>query len=259
VTVPRQSPTEFEPEQFALCYPPGIENHYWTAARNQIVEHQLKAAGLEQPRILEIGCGKGVVIAFFRKKGYPCWGVELAKVAPIESVKDFVFAGISATDLPSAQRESFNTLFLLDVIEHLPDPVGFLSGLKAAFPNVSRMIVTVPARAELWSNYDTFYGHFRRYDLDSLRAVVEGIGGTVLSLRYFFRILYLPARLTLALLHRRSVRINAPGNGMKVVHYLISRICFADFFLLRPRIRGTSIICTVQLRANSPCVAVWSN
>ena len=249
VAIIQQLCTEFEPEQFALCYPPGIENHYWTAARNRIVEHELQAAGLEQPCILEIGCGKGVVVAFFRKKGYPCWGVDLAKVTPIESVKDFVHTGVSATELPSAQRESFKILFLLDVIEHLPDPGAFLSTLKAAFPNVSRLIITVPARTELWSNYDTFYGHYRRYDLDSLRAVVNGIGGTVLSLRYFFRILYLPARLTLALFHRRSVRINAPRNGMKLVHYLISRICFADLFLLPPGVRGTSIICTVQLRS----------
>ena len=250
MTVPRQSHTGFEPEQFALCYPPGIENHYWTAARNRIVEHQLKAAGLERPCILEIGCGKGVVVAFFRKKGYPCWGVELAKVAPIESVKDFVFTGISATELPAANRESFNILFLLDVIEHLPDPAAFLSGLKTAFPNVRRMIITVPARTELWSNYDSFYGHYRRYDLDSLRAVVQGIGGTAQSLRYFFRLLYLPARLTLALLHRRSVRINAPRNGMKAIHYLVSRICLADFFLVPAQIRGTSIICTAHWRAN---------
>jgi hypothetical protein len=139
-------------------------------------------------------------------------------------------------------------LFLLDVIEHLPDPVAFLSALKSAFPKVSRMIITVPARSELWSNYDTFYGHYRRYDLDSLRAVVDGMGGTELRLRYFFRILYLPARLTLALFHRRSVRIDAPSNGTKVVHYLISKICYADFFLLPPGVRGTSIICTVQWR-----------
>jgi len=252
VTLPSQSNTEFEPEQFALCYPPGIENHYWTAARNLIVEHELKAAGLEQPRILEIGCGKAVVVAYFREKGYSCWGVELAKVAAIESVKDFVFGGISATDLPSAQREHFNMLFLLDVIEHLPDPAAFLSKLKAAFPNVSRLIITVPARAELWSNYDVHYGHYCRYDLETIREVVRATGGSVLSLRYLFHVLYLPARLTLALFRRRSVKIEAPRNGMKGVHYLISRLCLADFLLLPPGVRGTSIICTAQWGANSP-------
>ena len=256
MNVPQHPSTEFELEQFALCYPPGIENHYWTAARNRIVEHQLETAGLEQPRILEIGCGSGVVILHLRKKGYRCRGVELANVPPIESVKDFVLTGVSATELPAAERESFNILLLLDVIEHLPDPGAFLATLRAAFPNVSRAIITVPARTELWSNYDTFYGHYRRYDLETLRAVVQGVGGTVLSLRYFFRLLYLPGRLTVALFHRRSVRIIAPRNCMKVVHYLISRMCFADFFLLPPGVWGTSIICTAQWRANASWVAV---
>src|SRR5438445_643814 len=81
-------------------------------------EHQLKALGLQRPRILEVGCGKGVVIAYLMERGYPSWGVELAKVAPVESVKEFVFTGISALDLPAGQRESFNALFLLDIIEH---------------------------------------------------------------------------------------------------------------------------------------------
>jgi hypothetical protein len=99
---------------------------------------------------------------------------------------------------------------------------------------------------EWWSNYDTFYGHYRRYDLEAVRAVVNGIGGTVLRLRYFFRLLYLPARLSLALFHRRSVRIPAPGTAMKPIHYLISKICLADFFLLPPGVCGTSIICTVR-------------
>jgi len=245
----RRSATQFAPDEFALCYPPGIENHYWTAARNYIVERQLKATESEQRRILEVGCGPGVVVAYLRGWGYLCDGVELTDGAPRDSVKDYVFTGIGATDIPRAARESYNVLLLLDVIEHLPDPGGFLSELKAAFPNASHMILTVPARQELWSNYDVFYRHYRRYNKEMLGANVRGIGGTVLDLKYFFHVLHIPARLVLALFRQRQVKIKAPKNGMKHLHSLMTWICIADYYLVPGRVYGTSIICTAKLGA----------
>ena len=35
----------------------------------------------------------------------------------------------------------------------------------------------MPARQEIWTNYDEFYGHFRRSDLPALRKEVEAAGG----------------------------------------------------------------------------------
>jgi SAM-dependent methyltransferase len=249
MSLSRQSATQFEPEDFALCYPPGIENHYWTAARNHIIERQLKATELEQPRILEVGCGPGVVVAYLRERGYQCHGVELTGVVPRESVKDYVRTGIGASDIPRAERESFDTLLLLDVIEHLPDPSGFLSELKGAFPNASHVILTVPARQELWSNYDIFYRHYRRYDLEMLGAIIQGIGGTVLDMKYFFHLLYLPARIVVSLFQHRQVKIRAPRNGMKHLHSVICRICIADYSWVPGRVYGTSIICAAKLAA----------
>jgi SAM-dependent methyltransferase len=247
VTQPGQPGTRFEPEDFSLSYPPGIEDHYWTAARNQIIERQLKVVGLRKPRILEIGCGTGVVVAYLRRRGYECHGVEPAQAPVRESVRDCVFTGMSAADIPAAQRRSFDTLLLLDVLEHLPAPVEFLAETTAAFPNASHLILTVPARQELWSNYDSFFRHYCRYDLKSLGAVVRGMGGTVLRMKYFFHLLYLPGLFVVGLRGRRNIRISAPRTGWKLVHRLVSKVCVADYHLVPGRVYGTSIVCVAGL------------
>ncbi len=89
-------------------------------------------------------------------------------------------------------RRSVDALLLLDVLEHIEDDVGFLRAIGDGFPNSRALIVTVPARAELWSNYDTHYGHFRRYDRPTLATTLEAGGFTLRHQRYFFQELYLP-------------------------------------------------------------------
>lgn len=240
--------TEFFEEDFDLAYPPGIEKHYWTRARNRIIEHQLTQCGLPRARILEIGCGKGIVVDYLRKRDYDCSGVELAKVKPLETVRDYLFPGTDATALPAHLRESFNVFLLLDVIEHLENPVSFLKQILPSFPNLTYGIITVPARPEIWSNYDEFYRHYRRYTLETLRETMEPIGARVLDIRYFFRLLYWPARWMAKTKKERSVRLSAPRNSMIFIHYLISQMCQADYFALPKRARGTSLICRIQLR-----------
>jgi hypothetical protein len=79
------------------------------------------------------------------------------------------------------------------VIEHLPEPVAFLRKVREALPALEGLLVTVPARQELWSEWDRHYGHFRRYDLASLRATLDTAGFKPLFAGYFFHSLYLPA------------------------------------------------------------------
>lgn len=86
--------------------------------------------------------------------------MELAAVEPLEGIRDYVVTGIEANKLAPEKRNSFSVLLLLDVIEHPPDPKTFLSDLMADFPQVRHVIITVPARAELWSTMIRFTAIF---------------------------------------------------------------------------------------------------
>jgi hypothetical protein len=48
----------------------------------------------------------------------------------------------------------FGAILLRDVVEHIEDAGTFLRDLLRAFPNARHVLIAVPARMELWSNYD---------------------------------------------------------------------------------------------------------
>ncbi len=238
----------FTREEFDLAYPPGIEAHYWTRARNLVVEHQIRRLRLPSQRILEIGCGKGLVLQHLRAKGLSSRGIELAPVDPLPAVKDIVLAGADALDPPTGLREWPATILLLDVLEHLPDPAGFLRRVLEAYPGATRAVITVPARPEIWSNYDEFYGHRRRYDRPALRRLLEEAGTEPIDLRYFFRLLYLPARTMKALRRPRAVGIAAPRPAAAPFHRLLSALCYFEYLVCPCGLAGTSLVASARIR-----------
>jgi SAM-dependent methyltransferase len=237
--------TAFDIAQFDAIYPTGIEAHFWNVARNRIILHELHAlkADGKLDRVLEIGCGRGVVLAYMRQNGINCYGIDLSPVPPPADLLPYVQTG-DCFDLPDNEREAVDCLLLLDVLEHLPDPVAFLSRLPVAFPNARAMVLTVPARPELWSNYDDYYKHFRRYTLTSIRAEATRAGFRIDRSSYMFKALY-PAMFILAkFLGKRETTVSAPhGNA---IHRMLST-CFVIEHLVTPRwLWGTSVLATLK-------------
>ncbi len=208
--------TEFDERHAGDAYPEGIEHGFWSVARHRILDRALRDAARAGLRgsggtILEIGCGPGIVVAAMREAGHAIWGVELGIPGVRRAAKPYVTVGTKAQDLDDAFRSGVETLMLLDVIEHIEDDVAFLASLLSACPKCRCVIVTVPARPEVWSNYDEHFGHFRRYTRDSLRTALVGARLEPKLSRYFFRALYAAALILKALGRRREVNLSAPS------------------------------------------------
>jgi hypothetical protein len=238
--------TEFRQEQFASAFPVGLDGHYWNLVRNRVILDRVRRLG--GGRVLDVGCGPGIVVDYLRQQGVDCRGVELAPLNVSEHLREFIRTGMAAQDLPETERKSTAIIILGDVIEHLPEPAEFLKLLSGAFPNLKGFIIAVPARRELWSNYDIYYGHFRRYDLALARSTIASAGLTTMDVQYLFRLLYLPARLLLSITGRRPTEIRAPVGMLKVVHKIISYVLLADAFGLPSLLPGTSVLITASSR-----------
>jgi hypothetical protein len=207
--------SEYDSAKASDNYPNGIENGFWSIARHRVISGALKDAakiGLRSPsgRILEIGCGPGIALNAMRAEGYDVWGVELGALTVRQAAAPYVSTGVPAQELDGLFRESIETVLLLDVIEHIKDEVGFLKSVLPAFPNCRCVIVTVPARQEAWSNYDDYYGHFRRYTRETLNAALAEAGIIPQRTRYFFRALYVVAMLIKVLGRKRTVALKSP-------------------------------------------------
>jgi SAM-dependent methyltransferase len=211
-------------------------------ARNRILEKHLRA--LPVKRVLDVGCGRGILVEYLAERGMDAYGVELSPVSVPSNLECRLFAGMTAESLAESFRASVDTLVLGDVIEHLPDPSEYLNRLLPAFKRVSAILITVPARQEVWSNYDEHYGHYRRYNLANLRATVMAIGFTPIDLGYLFRFLYLPALLLRCLGIERRVSLAAPR--MPSIHRIIAAAIQAEYLLCPRWIPGTSAICVAR-------------
>ena len=237
----------FTKEQFDAIYPAGIERHYWNHARNHIIGTLLAQYGLNKGSILEIGCGKGIVVDFLRVRGIDCAGVEQGDAEVLPGCRDHVFTNTDAFELPAATRQGVETILLLDVLEHMPDPDAFIGDIREKFENARHLLVTVPARQELWSNYDVYNGHFRRYSLsDALHLSVSQIA--VRDARYFFHLLYPVFWILTRMVRKRNTVIKAPAGVFILLHRAISWVLRMDFHIMPHHWRGTSIIAVFSFR-----------
>ncbi len=239
--------TEFSDDQFNQAYPDGIENHWWILARNRIIANIVKKIAGAGAVVLDVGCGRGIVVKYLRDKGIECTGVELARAHPVISVRNHVRVGIDAWDLSLTERVRYDTILLLDVIEHIPDPAAFLKHLSDGFPNLSHLIITVPARQELWSNYDECYGHCRRYSLESLKCISIALGVDCICAGYFFHIAYPVGWAAAHLAKKRQTKLHAPHGIGKWLHKLISRVMIFDYYILPGRVPGMSALACFSL------------
>jgi SAM-dependent methyltransferase len=72
----------------------------------------------------------------------------------------------------------------LDVVEHFQDDARFVELVRKHLKPGGKAIVKVPAQSKLYNAMDEASGHFRRYDDDDLRTLMERQGFRTLSLRH---------------------------------------------------------------------------
>jgi hypothetical protein len=66
-------------------------------------------------------------------------------------------------------------VLLMDVLEHVEDDFAMLSQVLSFLRPGAQVLITVPADPSLWTMHDESFGHWRRYDMDRLRATWDGL------------------------------------------------------------------------------------
>ena len=242
--------TKYNTDQFELNYPINIDQHFWTRARSKIISRKIKTQPVEIKRWLEVGCGTGVVTKYLRSQGISVDGCELADVPKHLRKLDNLTFNQDATQLPLQIREQYDGILLLDVLEHVENRVEFLDQLSSSFPNVKQLILTVPARSELWTNYDEFYGHFLRYNLHDLEEEVSKTTWNVRHKQYIFHILYFVMLFVKVIRNNRKVDMSPSLAGsQRMIHYLAKSICEFDEILLPKKFLGSSVLSILERRS----------
>ncbi|MBI2133527.1 class I SAM-dependent methyltransferase [Candidatus Woesearchaeota archaeon] len=124
-----------------------------------------------QGKFLEIGTGGGDFTSTLAKKGYHGKAIDLnmnsveitkAKLGKNSNVK------VEMRDFRSID-EKFSTVFMFEVLEHISDDLSALKTIHNLIEPNGLLVLSVPAKNNLWGPMDDLAGHIRRYEKSDLK------------------------------------------------------------------------------------------
>lgn len=133
-----------------------------------------------QGRVLEVGCGTGNFTTLLAASCSEVVAVDLNPVfvqraiARLKSQPHVSIRVADATTQPWPQ--AFDTIILLDVLEHIDDDVSLLRRLRHSLTANGQLMLKVPAIAALYNGLDQAVGHHRRYSRQTLQTVLSQAG-----------------------------------------------------------------------------------
>ncbi len=140
----------------------------------------LKKLPIKQGSFIDVGAGNGLFLKFFKDRGFEVEGIELEKDQVHEMRKDFKLKDVQIRqgDITSLKGdENFDVVIASDVIEHIKDDAKALDNLFTFVKKDGYLVLTVPAHMHLYGKRDKTWGHYRRYDRNSLVRKLKSLEG----------------------------------------------------------------------------------
>ena len=160
------------------------DSHWWFVGRRAILETFLRQivqslkSEIENPRILDVGCGTGANLEMLSQFG-SAEGVDVSDEA-LEFCRKkglTVRKGLAET-LPYPD-ETFDITTALDVVEHLDDDIAGLKEMHRVTKRDGYSLIFVPAFMWLWGVQDDISHHRIRYTRKQIVERLEKAGFTV--------------------------------------------------------------------------------
>lgn len=173
--------------------------------------------------IIDVGAGSGFFALALEKH----YGAVIAKVFLVDI--GYSEAEMAATKGQKIEKVAVippqienGLVLLMDVLEHLSDDLAMLQAIKqACVGEANHFFITVPAFRALWSGHDVFLGHYRRYRIPLLRAVLEQARCRPTNTYYLYGSLF-PLIWTVRQLS--NLRQEAASSNMRPAHPLVNRV-----------------------------------
>jgi 2-polyprenyl-3-methyl-5-hydroxy-6-metoxy-1,4-benzoquinol methylase len=155
------------------------ESDFWSKVKVKLI---LKL--VEGKKILDVGCGSGLLSKTLINKGYNVTVIDndtkAIEIASKKGINGFV------ADINTWQtQEKFDCIILGDVLEHIKDDKFALKKVYDMLNPDGCTVVNVPAYQTLFSKHDVALGHKRRYSNAELESKLQDSGFTIEKLRHW--------------------------------------------------------------------------
>jgi len=203
------------------------DHHWWWRARTQFIVESLRRVRPPQgAKILDIGCGDGLFFDRLR---------EFGDVEGVEPFADLVSANNPDRDRIYIRRfdndfqpgKCYSVILMLDVLEHLEEPVAALRHVLSLLSADGIFVATLPAFMSLWTNHDVLNQHFTRYTKSAFRDVARKAGLQIIEERYLYHWTFfakLGVRLYEQATRRDPTPARVPRDLVNTPLYWLSRI-----------------------------------
>jgi SAM-dependent methyltransferase len=153
--------------------------NFWFQARNQLIAWAFRRHFPNARSLFELGCGTGFVLHGL-SRAFPAvrlTGADLftrALECAGSRVPGASLIQVDARRLPF--RDEFDVVAAFDVIEHIDEDEAVLAEMCQATRPGGGLLLTVPQHPFLWSCYDEYGHHKRRYTREELVRKVRRAG-----------------------------------------------------------------------------------
>jgi 2-polyprenyl-6-hydroxyphenyl methylase/3-demethylubiquinone-9 3-methyltransferase len=160
MTTPAQNADPAELAKFA-----SLAQSWWDPAGPSKPLHELnplrlryieQVARLQDARVLDVGCGGGILSEAMARSGARVLGIDLAQAVldvaelhALESRLAVEYRAVAAEELAAAQPHSFELVTCMEMLEHVPDPAATLTALATLVKPGGDVIVSTLNRKPL--------------------------------------------------------------------------------------------------------------
>lgn len=169
-------------------------SYWWLAGKYEIIMDCIARVVPQGSNlaVLDAGCGPGNMLDRLSSRG-TVTGTDLSLPAlSFCASRGYTRVTLSRLDTLALKSRTFDLVTAIDVLEHIPDDAAGLREIHRVLRPGGTVVITVPAFEVLWGDHDDIYGHFRRYRVSQVAALMTAAGFEVVKLSYFQPLYFLP-------------------------------------------------------------------